>query len=147
MPTYAEVKGELVEAIVENVEDNTISESDIAPILKELAKVTANRPLDSWKQLVQHQIEQHETGHATPKATNVKKANNKNSCPYPAQYHHAEACSAYHKALDSHKGVSDAKKEMYKAVAVAAAGGGKTRRSKKTRKAKRTRRSFFSLFK
>jgi len=147
MPTFADVKAELVETIVENVEDNTISENDIAPILKELAKVTANRPVESWKQLVQHQIEEHETGHATPKPTNIKKANNKNSCPYPAQFKHAEACSAYKKALDSHKGVSDAKKEMYKAVAAAAAGGGKTRRAKKMRKAKRTRRTFFRWFK
>jgi len=146
MPTFAEVKAELVETILENVADNTISENDIAPILKELAKVTANRPIESWKQLVQHQIEQHETGHAAQSGV-VKKANNKNSCPYPARYKHMEACSAYKKALDSHKGVSDAKKEMYKAVAAEAAGGGKTRRAKKTRKAKRTRRTFFSWFK
>jgi hypothetical protein len=139
MVKFQDVKAVLVEALVENVEDHTIAENDIQPILMNLAKITQDRPLDSWKQLVQKEIENHETGHARSKPANVKK-NNKNSCPYPAQYKHTEACTAYHEALGKHKGVLDAKKAMYNAVAAAAAaGGGKTRRSKnkKTRKAKR----------
>jgi hypothetical protein len=137
MPTFAEGKAELVELILENVEDNTISESDIGPILRKLAAIKTDRPLNSWKQIVQNEIESHETGHTRSNSKRGKK-NNNNSCPYPAQYKHAEACSAYHKALDDNKGVRDAKKAMYRAVAAAAAGGGKTRR--KARKAKYSRR-------
>jgi len=137
MPTFGQVRADLMPIILMNVDDHTISEDDVSPILRDLAKVTQNRPLDSWKQLLHHEIEKHETGHATPKSTNVKK-NNKNSCPYPAQYRHAEACTAYHKALQQQKTIPVAMREMYNAAA-AAAGGGKTRRAKnkKTRKAKR----------